>query len=40
VHLAEGNVGEARRQFESCQQILRDELGVYPSDQLRDLIAS
>jgi DNA-binding SARP family transcriptional activator len=40
VHLAEGNVGEARRQFETCQRILRDELGVYPSDQLRGLIAS
>jgi DNA-binding SARP family transcriptional activator len=40
VHLSEGNVGEARRQFESCRQILRDELGIHPSAKLRDLIAS
>ena len=40
VHLAEGNVCEARRQFECCRRILRNELGVHPSDQLRDLIGS
>jgi DNA-binding SARP family transcriptional activator len=40
VHLAEGNICEARRQFESCRQILHDELGIHPSDQLRDLMGS
>jgi DNA-binding SARP family transcriptional activator len=40
VHLAEGNICEARRQFERCQRILRNELGIHPSDQLRDLISS
>jgi DNA-binding SARP family transcriptional activator len=39
VHLVEGNVGEARRQFERCRQILHKELGIHPSEQLRDLIA-
>jgi DNA-binding SARP family transcriptional activator len=39
VHLAEGNVCEARRQFERCRRTLHNELGVRPSDQLRDLIA-
>lgn len=39
VHLAEGNVGEARRQFERCKRIMRNELGIHPSEQLRDLIA-
>jgi DNA-binding SARP family transcriptional activator len=40
VHLAEGNVCEARRQFECCRRILHNELGIHPSDQLRDLIDS
>jgi DNA-binding SARP family transcriptional activator len=40
VHLAEGNVGEARRQFERCRRILDNELGIRPSDQLQDLIAA
>jgi len=40
VHLAEGNVCEARRQFECCRRMLRNELGIPPSDQLRDLIGS
>ena len=40
VHLAEGNVVEAQRQFEHCQRIMRNELGIHPSEQLRDLIAS
>ena len=39
VHLAEGNVGEARRQSERCRRILHKELGIHPSEQLRDLIA-
>jgi DNA-binding SARP family transcriptional activator len=36
--LAEGNVGEARRQFEAFRTLLRDELGVEPSETLKALI--
>ena len=39
VHLAEGNVGEARRQFERCERVLSRELGIRPSSQLRALVA-
>lgn len=35
--LAEGNVSEARRQFESFQSILGHELGLVPSEALRAL---
>jgi DNA-binding SARP family transcriptional activator len=31
VHLAEGNVGEARRVYVACEQLLCQELGVAPS---------
>lgn len=40
VHLAEGNTGEARRQFERCERVLSKELGVTPSSRLRALITS
>jgi two-component SAPR family response regulator len=40
VHLAEGNTGEAWRQFERCEHILGKELGVRPSSQLRALVTS
>jgi DNA-binding SARP family transcriptional activator len=40
AHLAEGNVGEARRQFERCRLLLGKELGVHPSEELRALIIS
>jgi DNA-binding SARP family transcriptional activator len=36
--LAEGNVSEARRQFEEFRELLRDELGLSPSAALRALI--
>jgi DNA-binding SARP family transcriptional activator len=43
VHLAEGNLGEAIRQFRQCQEILREEFGVEPtpatSQLLRGLVA-
>jgi DNA-binding SARP family transcriptional activator len=39
VHLAEGNVGEAWRQFERCESVLGRELGIRPSSQLRALVA-
>jgi DNA-binding SARP family transcriptional activator len=38
VHLAEGNVGEARRQFKRCERVLGKELGIAPSGQLRALL--
>ena len=37
AHLAEGNSAEARRQYELCRRVLHDELGVEPSDGLRNL---
>ena len=37
AHLAEGNLDEACRQYRSYCQVLRDELGVEPSEGLRDL---
>jgi len=39
VHLAEGNLGEAVRQFEACCAILERELGVGPSPLLQALLA-
>jgi DNA-binding SARP family transcriptional activator len=40
AHLAEGNQGEADRQYQLCLQLMRDELGVEPSNALRDLVSS
>jgi DNA-binding SARP family transcriptional activator len=39
AHLAEGNHGEADRQYQLCRHILRDELGVEPSNALRRLVS-
>jgi DNA-binding SARP family transcriptional activator len=38
AHLAEGNYAEAGRQYELYRRILRDELGIEPSDGLRKLM--
>jgi DNA-binding SARP family transcriptional activator len=38
LHLAEGNVAEALRQFEVCAQLLRSDLGLEPSDLMIDLM--
>jgi DNA-binding SARP family transcriptional activator len=38
VHLAEGNVVEALRQYDACRALLQAELGIEPSEQLRKLI--
>ena len=38
IHLAEGNVAEALRQFEVCAQLLRADLGLEPSEQMIDLM--
>jgi DNA-binding SARP family transcriptional activator len=40
AHLAEGNYVEAERQYELYRRIVRDELGVEPSDGLRKLMLS
>ena len=38
AHLAEGNVAEATRQFGIYRRLARDELGVEPSPQAKDLV--
>ncbi|WP_285650007.1 BTAD domain-containing putative transcriptional regulator [Actinomycetospora sp. NBRC 106375] len=38
VHLSEGNSAEALHQYESFRTLLRDELGLAPSDAIRALI--
>ena len=38
VHLAEGNVGEAIRQYRLCRRLLREQLGVGPSEQMEELV--
>ena len=38
IHLAEGNRSEACRQFQRCLRLLREELGVEPSDSMRLLL--
>lgn len=37
IHLTEGNWSEACRQFQRCRRLLREELGVEPSDSMRRL---
>ncbi len=38
IHLAEGNLAEALRQFELCAQLLRSDLGLAPSELMIDLM--
>lgn len=38
AHLAEHNVGAARREYEAFRELVRSELGVEPSDDIRALI--
>jgi DNA-binding SARP family transcriptional activator len=38
VHLADGNAVEALRQYGLCKRLLRDQLGIAPTQQMRDLI--
>ena len=40
VHLAEGNVGEAIRQFRLCRRLLGEQLGIEPSERMQELIRS
>ncbi|NHC47461.1 AfsR/SARP family transcriptional regulator [Motilibacter aurantiacus] len=39
VHLAEGNPGEALRQYELFRRLVRSELGLSPSPAIRSLVA-
>src|SRR5262249_27174192 len=38
AHLAEGNMAEARRQFERYRVVLADSLGIEPSSSLEELV--
>jgi DNA-binding SARP family transcriptional activator len=38
VHLAEGNVAEAVRAYESFRAVLADEMGIAPTSQMRRLV--
>ncbi|HST84019.1 MAG TPA: BTAD domain-containing putative transcriptional regulator [Kineosporiaceae bacterium] len=40
VHLAEGNQAEALRQYAIYRRVLRDELGLSPSEKIRQLLRS
>jgi DNA-binding SARP family transcriptional activator len=37
IHLADGNVGEAVRQYHLCRRLLEEQLGVEPSEQMECL---
>ncbi len=39
IHIAEGNVGEACRQYDRFRRLLADELGAQPSDGLRAIVS-
>jgi DNA-binding SARP family transcriptional activator len=38
AHLAEGNTGEALRQYELCRRLLHEQLGVQPSERMNALM--
>jgi DNA-binding SARP family transcriptional activator len=38
VHLAEGNIAEAIRQYRLCRSLLREQLGLGPSEQMEALL--
>jgi len=38
VHLADGNAIEAIRQYRLCRRLLREQLGIEPSDRMRELM--
>jgi DNA-binding SARP family transcriptional activator len=39
VHLSDANTGEALRQYRLCRKLLAEQLGVEPSEQMRQLVA-
>ncbi|MGZ4417180.1 MAG: AfsR/SARP family transcriptional regulator [Gaiellaceae bacterium] len=38
VHLADGNPGEAIRQYRLCERLLRDQLGIEPSARMQEVL--
>jgi DNA-binding SARP family transcriptional activator len=38
VHLVEGNVGEAIRQYRLCRRLLNEQLGIEPSERMAELV--
>jgi DNA-binding SARP family transcriptional activator len=38
VHLADGNVGEAMRHYRLCRRLFNEQLGIEPSERLRQLV--
>ena len=40
IHLADGNAVEALRQYNLCRRLLREQLGVEPTQQMRDAIGA
>ena len=40
IHLAAGNAVEALRQYDLCCRLLRDQLGVEPTQQMHDVTDS
>jgi DNA-binding SARP family transcriptional activator len=40
VHLAEGNAAEALRQYDLCRRLLHDQLGLEPTQEMRELIGT
>lgn len=40
AHLAEGNLSEARRQYALYRGLLRESLGIEPSESLQDLVST
>jgi DNA-binding SARP family transcriptional activator len=40
AHLAEGNPAEALRQYEIYRRLVRDELGLAPTEEIRGLVGS
>jgi DNA-binding SARP family transcriptional activator len=38
VHLADGNVADALRQYGACRRLLYEQLGIEPTRQMRDLV--
>jgi DNA-binding SARP family transcriptional activator len=38
VHLADGNIAEAIRQYRLCRRLLNEQLGVEPSERMNELV--
>ncbi len=38
VHLADGNIAEALRQYRLCRRLLNEQLGVEPSERMKELV--